>query len=128
MASVPTSSSSTERPPPSSDEELLRELGYEQELHRGMSGFSSFAVSFSIISVLAGCITTYYLAMDARGSDRHHRRLAGRGALRAVCGACHGGDLLALPDRRRALLVGQQAGYQEQPPMGLVHRLVQLLG
>jgi amino acid permease (GABA permease) len=32
-----------------------------------MSGFSNFAVSFSIISVLAGCITTYYLAMDAGG-------------------------------------------------------------
>jgi amino acid transporter len=32
-----------------------------------MSGFSSFAVSFSIISILAGCITTYYLAMDAGG-------------------------------------------------------------
>jgi amino acid permease (GABA permease) len=60
------------RPSPSSsdsqsDAEFLAELGYEQELHRGMSGFSSFAVSFSIISILAGCITTYYLAMDAGG-------------------------------------------------------------
>src|SRR6478736_440500 len=45
----------------------LAELGYKQELHRGMSGFSNFAVSFSIISVLAGCITTFYLAMDAGG-------------------------------------------------------------
>ena len=49
------------------DEALLAELGYKQELHRGMSGFSNFAVSFSIISILAGCITTYYLAMDAGG-------------------------------------------------------------
>src|SRR6478609_10954157 len=49
------------------DEAVLAELGYKQELHRGMSGFSNFAVSFSIISVLAGCITTYYLAMDAGG-------------------------------------------------------------
>ncbi|HET7397730.1 MAG TPA: amino acid permease [Intrasporangium sp.] len=58
--------------PPSSqlhddDQAMLAELGYKQELHRGMSGFSNFAVSFSIISVLAGCITTYYLAMDAGG-------------------------------------------------------------
>ena len=45
----------------------LAELGYKQELHRGMTGFSNFAVSFSIISILAGCITTYYLAMDAGG-------------------------------------------------------------
>ena len=51
----------------SADEKRLAELGYTQELHRGMSGFSNFAVSFSIISILAGCITTYYLAMDAGG-------------------------------------------------------------
>ena len=49
------------------DEAQLAALGYKQELHRGMSGFTNFAVSFSIISVLAGCITTYYLAMDAGG-------------------------------------------------------------
>lgn len=51
----------------SDDESMLAELGYKQELHRGMSGFANFAVSFSIISILAGCITTYYLAMDAGG-------------------------------------------------------------
>ena len=50
-----------------SDEATLAALGYKQELHRGMSGFSNFAVSFSIISILSGCITTYYLAMDAGG-------------------------------------------------------------
>ena len=49
------------------DAQMLAELGYKQELHRGMSAFSNFAVSFSIISILAGCITTYYLAMDAGG-------------------------------------------------------------
>ena len=36
----------------------LAKLGYKQELHRGMSGFSNFAVSFSIISILAGCFTS----------------------------------------------------------------------
>ena len=36
------------------DARALAELGYTQELHRGMSGFSNFAVSFSIISILAG--------------------------------------------------------------------------
>lgn len=59
MTSTPTSSSSPARPAAQSDADLLRELGYEQELHRSMSGFSNFAVSFSIISVLAGCITSY---------------------------------------------------------------------
>lgn len=49
------------------DSRLLSELGYTQELHRGLSGFSNFAVSFSIISVLAGCITSYAIAMNAGG-------------------------------------------------------------
>jgi amino acid transporter len=43
----------------SSDEQRLAELGYKQELKRGWSGFSNFAISFSIISILAGCFTTY---------------------------------------------------------------------
>src|ERR1700759_4318529 len=43
----------------SDDEKTLAELGYKQELRRGWSGFSNFAISFSIISILAGCFTTY---------------------------------------------------------------------
>ena len=43
------------------DERRLAELGYKQELNRGWSGFSNFAISFSIICVLAGCFTTYGL-------------------------------------------------------------------
>jgi amino acid transporter len=43
----------------SADEQRLAELGYKQELKRGWSGFSNFAISFSIISILAGCFTTY---------------------------------------------------------------------
>lgn len=49
------------------DSSFLAELGYKQELHRGLSGFSNFAVSFSIISILAGCITSYGIAMNAGG-------------------------------------------------------------
>src|SRR3954469_14444800 len=52
---------------PSTDEERLAELGYQQELHRRLSGFSNFAVSFSIISILAGAITSYGIAMTAGG-------------------------------------------------------------
>src|SRR3954467_10090772 len=37
----------------------LAELGYKQELNRSWSGFSNFAISFSIISILAGCFTTF---------------------------------------------------------------------
>ena len=50
-----------------SDEGELGRLGYAQELIRRMGGFSSFAVSFSIISVLTGCITAYADAFDAGG-------------------------------------------------------------
>jgi amino acid transporter len=41
------------------DEALLARLGYKQELNRTWSGFSNFAISFSIISILAGCFTTF---------------------------------------------------------------------
>ncbi|MFF3027564.1 amino acid permease [Microbacterium sp. NPDC057944] len=49
------------------DAAALAELGYKQELHRGMSGFSNFAVSFSIISILAGCITSFNIALKSGG-------------------------------------------------------------
>ncbi len=49
------------------DEKRLAELGYKQELHRGWSSFSNFAISFSIISVLAGCFTTYGQALNNGG-------------------------------------------------------------
>lgn len=49
------------------DSDRLHALGYAQELRRSMGWFSNFAVSFSIISILTGGITTYYLGMDAGG-------------------------------------------------------------
>jgi amino acid permease (GABA permease) len=53
--------------PLSSDEATLHQLGYAQELRRRMSGFSNFAVSFTIISILSGCLTLYYFGMDEGG-------------------------------------------------------------
>ncbi len=50
-----------------SDEETLHKLGYAQELMRRMSGFSNFAVSFTIISILSGCLTLFYFGMDLGG-------------------------------------------------------------
>ncbi|WP_371484306.1 amino acid permease [Kitasatospora sp. NBC_00315] len=52
---------------PSSDEQRLRELGYTQELARSMSGFSNFAVSFSIVSILSGCLTLYGFGLNTGG-------------------------------------------------------------
>ena len=49
------------------DEELLAELGYKQELSRSWSGFSNFAISFSIISILAGCFTTFSSGWNGGG-------------------------------------------------------------
>jgi amino acid transporter len=43
----------------SDDEAHLAKLGYRQDLHRSWSGFSNFAISFSIISILAGCLTNF---------------------------------------------------------------------
>jgi amino acid permease (GABA permease) len=50
-----------------SDVEALHKMGYAQELLRKMSGFSNFAVSFTIISILSGCLTLYYLGMTNGG-------------------------------------------------------------
>jgi amino acid permease (GABA permease) len=49
------------------DEQRLHELGYAQELRRRMSGFSNFAVSFTIISILSGCLTLYGFGMLTGG-------------------------------------------------------------
>ncbi len=49
------------------DEKVLHGMGYAQELARRMSGFSNFAISFSIICILAGGITAFPVAMSSGG-------------------------------------------------------------
>jgi amino acid transporter len=51
----------------SDDERMLADLGYKQELNRSWSGFSNFAISFSIISILAGCFTSFGLGWNNGG-------------------------------------------------------------
>jgi amino acid transporter len=41
------------------DADQLRRMGYAQQLLRDMGGFGSFAISFSIISILTGAVTLY---------------------------------------------------------------------
>jgi amino acid transporter len=60
MAAPPTGARSR-------DEERLHQLGYAQELRRGMKTFSNFAVSFTIISILSGCLTLFKFGMLAGG-------------------------------------------------------------
>src|SRR5881392_1698734 len=52
---------------PTADEKRLAELGYKQELDRGWTRFTNFAISFSIISILAGCFTTFGQAWNNGG-------------------------------------------------------------
>ena len=59
--------STTPQEPMGADEQRLAELGYKQELSRSWSGFQNFAISFTIISVLAGCFTLYYQAWNNGG-------------------------------------------------------------
>jgi amino acid transporter len=51
----------------SEDERLLHKLGYAQELFRAAGGFQNFAISFTIISILAGCLTSYFVAFERGG-------------------------------------------------------------
>lgn len=49
------------------DVKRLHALGYAQELFRAMGGFSNFAISFTIISILSGCVTLFYLVPTTSG-------------------------------------------------------------
>ncbi|MDQ7092430.1 amino acid permease [Desulfosporosinus sp. PR] len=49
------------------DAARLKELGYKQELARSMSGFTNFAISFTIISVLAGTLTLFGFGLSVAG-------------------------------------------------------------
>jgi amino acid transporter len=49
------------------DTDKLHDLGYAQELKRGMGAFSNFAVSFTIISILSGCLTLFGFGMSVGG-------------------------------------------------------------
>lgn len=50
-----------------SDAATLHKMGYAQELARRMGGFSNFAISFSIICILAGGITAFQVGFSAGG-------------------------------------------------------------
>lgn len=61
-------------PRPATKEELVAQdikrlhgMGYAQELFRSMGGFSNFAISFTIISVLSGCLTLFYAGITTSG-------------------------------------------------------------
>ena len=56
-------------------------MGYAQELARRMSGFSNFAISLSIICILAGGITSFHVGYGSVGGAAH-ATLTGSGTYR----------------------------------------------
>ncbi len=50
------------------DKKVLHSMGYAQQLARRMSGFSNFAISFSIICILAGGISAFPAAFNSAGA------------------------------------------------------------
>lgn len=53
--------------PDSDDVRTLHKLGYAQELSRVLGGFSNFAISLSIICILAGGLTSFHVGFGAAG-------------------------------------------------------------
>ncbi|RNG28832.1 amino acid permease [Streptomyces botrytidirepellens] len=53
--------------PQRDEEQRLRELGYQPVLARRMGSFGNFAISFSVISILSGCMTLYGFGLDTGG-------------------------------------------------------------
>src|SRR5262245_29883387 len=51
----------------SDDVRTLHKLGYAQELSRVLGGFSNFAISLSIICILAGGLTSFHLGFCSAG-------------------------------------------------------------
>lgn len=49
------------------DSRDLSKLGYKQELRRAFGGFSNFALSFSVISILTGAVTLYGYGISMGG-------------------------------------------------------------
>ena len=109
----------------SEDEQILHRLGYAQELFRGMGGFQNFAISFTIISILAGCLTSYYIAFGQGGPIADHLGLAARRPDEHDRRARDGRDRVGLPDGGRALLLVVEA---RQPAWGWFTGWFNLIG
>ncbi len=104
------------------DEQRLAEMGYRQRLDRAWSGFSNFAISFTIISVLAGCFTTYGQAWNNGGPIAISWGWLLISIPILLIGFCMSELVSAYPT---AGGIYWWAGQARRPGLGLVHRLVQ---
>ena len=84
----------------------LERLGYAQQLFREMGGFSNFAVSFSIISILTGAVLLYGYGLKFAGPIVNSVGWPLVSVLTLAVRRVDGGDRLGLSDRRRAVLLG----------------------
>ena len=67
MPAMKRSSASDSRRASVDDSSLLERLGYVQELSRTLNAFSNFAISLSIICILAGGITSFHIGYCSVG-------------------------------------------------------------
>ena len=105
------------------DERQLAEMGYKQDLNRAWSAFSNFAISFTIISVLAGCFTTYGQAWNNGGPIAISWGWPLISIPILIIGFCMSELVAKYPT---AGGIYWWAGRLGGPGLGLVHRLVQL--
>jgi amino acid transporter len=82
---------------PPADDELLAELGYKAELDRSWSGFSNFAISFSVISILSGPFISFFIGWNNGGPMAISWGWPIVGALILVVGLCMGELVSAMP-------------------------------
>jgi amino acid transporter len=80
-----------------SDEELLAHLGYKPELDRSWSGFSNFAISFSVISILSGPFISFFIGWNNGGPMAISWGWPLVTALILVVGLCMGELVSAMP-------------------------------
>ena len=102
----------------SRDEDQLHKLGYAQELRRGMRTFSNFAVSFTIISILSGCLTLFLFGMNTGGPAVMTLGWLFVGFFVTLVALGMAEVCFELPDRRRPVLLVGQAGPGVRPEPG----------
>ena len=100
----------------------LHKLGYAQELLRSMGGFSNFAISFSIISILTGAVILYDYGLAWAGTAAVMIGWPFDHGLRADDRRVDVRDRVRVSDGRWPVLLGQP---DEEQELGMVDRLVQ---
>ncbi len=115
-----------ERAAMTEDEQRLHEMGYAQELRRRMSGFSNFAVSFTIISILSGCLTLYGYGMNTGGPAIIVWGWPIVGIMTLMVGLAMAEVCSSFPTAGGLYYWSAKLARKNGPGLVLVHRLVQL--